>query len=62
MNFAWSLPISTLITGAENREFIEEKIQMARTYKNLEEPQRSAIVQRVSDLSLYGPMEYYKRV
>lgn len=61
MNFVWSLPISTLITGAENREFIEEKIQLARIYRDLEEQQRSAIVQKVSDLSLYGPMEYYKK-
>lgn len=61
MNFVWSLPVSTLITGAENREFIEEKVQLARLFKELEEKQRSAIVQRVSDLSLYGPMEYYKK-
>ena len=62
MNFAWSLPISTLITGAENKEFIDEKIQLARMFRDLEEQQRSAIVQKVSDLSMYGPMEYYKRV
>src|SRR5690606_11176954 len=26
LHFAWTMPISTLITGAENPEFLEEKI------------------------------------
>lgn len=61
MNFAWSLPISTLITGAENKQFLNEKIQMAGQFKKLNETERLKIIDKVSDLSLYGSLEYYKR-
>jgi predicted aldo/keto reductase-like oxidoreductase len=62
MNFAWSLPISTLITGAENKEFLEEKIQLAKKFTSLNTNEKSRIVDSVSDLSVYGKLEYYKNV
>ena len=61
-NFAWSLPISTLITGAENKLFLEEKIKLAKQFKTLGENERSKIIDKVSDLSVYGKLEYYKSV
>ena len=61
-HFAWSLPITTLITGAENTRFLEEKIELAKQFKQLSEEDRIALVERVSDLSVYGSLEYYKRV
>ena len=61
-NFAWSLPISTLITGAENKEFMDEKVHMAREFRNLNESDRSQLIDKVSDLSVYGKLEYYKSV
>jgi predicted aldo/keto reductase-like oxidoreductase len=62
MNFAWSLPISTLITGAENKEFLEEKIQLSKNFASLNTDEKSRIVESVSDLSVYGKLEYYKNV
>ena len=62
MNFAWSLPISTLITGAENKEYLEEKIQLSKNFTSLNTDERSRIVESVSDLSVYGKLEYYKNV
>ena len=61
-NFAWSLPISTLITGAENRRFLEEKIGLAKQFKQLRDQERLALIERVSDLAVYGSLEYYKKV
>ena len=61
-NFAWSLPISTLITGAENKEFMDEKVHMAREFRKLNESDRSQLIDKVSDLSVYGKLEYYKSV
>lgn len=60
INFAWSLPISTLITGAENAEFLDEKIQIAHNHVSLNEQARMGLIDRVSD-SMYAGLEYYKR-
>lgn len=62
MNFAWSLPISVLITGAENKSFISEKINMAREFSKLSEKQRLEIIDKVEDIALKGDVEYYKNV
>ena len=62
MNFAWSLPISVLITGAENKSFISEKIDMAREFSKLSEKQRLEIIDKVEDIALKGDVEYYKNV
>ncbi len=62
LNFAWSLPVSTLITGAENKEFLLEKIRLAKQFTKLRESDRSEIIVRVSNLEVYGKFEYYKKV
>ncbi len=62
LNFAWSLPISVLITGAENKSLISEKIDMARNFSKLSEKQRMEIIEKVGDLALNGKIEYYKDV
>jgi aryl-alcohol dehydrogenase-like predicted oxidoreductase len=62
LNFAWSLPISVLITGAENKTLISEKISMAKNFSKLSESQRLAIIDKVTDLALQGNVEYYKDV
>ncbi len=41
MNFAWSLPISTLITGAENKEFLEEKIMLSKNFAILDTDEKN---------------------
>ncbi|MFW5760443.1 MAG: aldo/keto reductase [Cyclobacteriaceae bacterium] len=61
INFAWSLPISTLITGAENTEYLEEKIQLAENHIRLKNQERKRIIGKVSDQSLYSSLEYYKK-
>ena len=62
MNFAWSLPISVLISGAENKELINEKIAMAREFSGYSESQRADLIDKVVDISAQGDVEYYKNV
>jgi len=62
LHFAWSLPISVLITGAENKTLINEKISMAKNFSKLSESQRLVIIDKVTDLALEGNVEYYKKV
>ena len=57
--FVWSLPVSVLVSGADNPEMIQEKIDLARSFQGMDEPQRQALVLRVADLA--GPaIESYK--
>jgi hypothetical protein len=57
--FVWSLPVSTLITGAESLQQLHEKTGLARSFKALSADERQRIVQRVSDLAGKA-VEYYK--
>ena len=59
INFVWSLPVSVLITGPENREQMAEKIELARSFKGMGETERQALVERVADLA-GNSVEYYK--
>lgn len=58
--FAWSQPISTLITGAENASLLREKIDFARAFRPLTEAERVAMVEALASFS-EADIEYYKR-
>lgn len=60
INFALSLPISVLITGAENPELVREKASMVRNFTTLSEKQRLALADRVASFAEQGEVEYYK--
>jgi uncharacterized protein len=59
INFAWSLPISVLITGADNLNQMKEKIALADSFIEMEESQRQALIERVADLA-GRKVEFYK--
>jgi predicted aldo/keto reductase-like oxidoreductase len=59
LHFVWSLPVSVLVSGADNPAMIQEKIDLARSFDALDESQRQAVVRKVADLA--GPaVETYK--
>jgi len=60
MHFALSLPISVLITGAENPEYLREKAALVRSYHQLDANQREAIIARVLPQADNEKLEYYK--
>lgn len=59
--FVWSLPVSVLITGAENKQFIQEKIDLAKSFKALTEVQRLEILDKVHAKAGHE-IEFYKTV
>jgi predicted aldo/keto reductase-like oxidoreductase len=61
LNFVWSLPVSVLITGAENKNLLLEKIDLAREFTKYNESDRMNLVQRVSEKA-GDSVEYYKKV
>ena len=60
--FSWSMPISVLITGAENAGFIKEKILLAKAFKEMDQATREELANKVVDLAEDGKVEYYKKV
>jgi uncharacterized protein len=60
IHFTLSLPISVLITGAENPEFLREKAALVRSYHQLDAAQREAIIARALPQAQDGKVEYYK--
>jgi len=61
MHFVWSLPVSVLISGNENATFMREKIALARSFSKLSDKQRTALIDKVSNIALTGTVEYYKK-
>jgi predicted aldo/keto reductase-like oxidoreductase len=59
LSFSWSLPISVLITGADNADQMKEKIEIARTLELLDEASRQELVDRVADRA-GNIVEFYK--
>ena len=62
LSFAWSLPISVLITGAENPQLLREKVSMARRFEQLSERERLDLIEKVAELNNPKDVEYYKNV
>lgn len=62
LTFVWSLPVSVLVTGAENVEMLNEKIAIAKSFKTMTEEDRTELVTRLGDAGFEGEkVEFYKR-
>ena len=58
----WSLPVSVLITGAENADLMREKIALAHDVVGLTQRDRQVPIDEVSDLAEDGKIEYFKKI
>ena len=59
LHFAWSLPISVLITGPDNPDQMKEKIALARSFMGMDSQQRQMLIEKVADQA-GKRVEYYK--
>ena len=62
LNFSWSLPVSVLITGAENKALLQEKIELARAFTKITEEEKERIFEKVSPAPDKDKVEYYKNI
>ncbi len=60
--FSWSLPISVLITGAENKELLSEKIALAKDFVRLSEEEKDQILEKAAGTPDRDKVEYYKDI
>lgn len=59
--FVWSLPISVLITGAENKIILQEKIELANRFVKLSQSDRINLTARLH-AKAGASIEYYKKI
>lgn len=62
IHFSLSMPISTLITGAENVDLLDEKVTLAKSFMEMEEKDRSQLIESLIPHATEGQVEYYKTV
>lgn len=60
--FSWSMPISVLITGAENTTLLKEKIELAKEFVSMSEAERAALLAKVEQAPDREGIEYYKNI
>jgi predicted aldo/keto reductase-like oxidoreductase len=59
--FSWSMPVSVLITGAENKDLLKEKIKLARDYETLSKKEKDLITEKLLNVPDRIKIEYYKK-
>lgn len=57
--FAWSLPVSVLVYGPDDRRQLRETLALARSFQTLDADARQALVATAADLA-GNEVEYYK--
>jgi len=60
--FSWSLPISVLITGAENKDLLMEKIELAKGFVKLSDEEKDQILAKAIEAPDRDKVEYYKKI
>ncbi|MBI4165569.1 MAG: aldo/keto reductase [Acidobacteria bacterium] len=60
LHYALNLPTSTVVTGCDSMEILEQAIQAVTTFKPLTESQIASIHERVKPLALTGEYEPFK--
>lgn len=58
LHFAWSLPISVLITGPDDVDQMKEKIELARAFQGMSEDERADLIDRAAAVA--EEVEFYK--
>lgn len=62
LHFAWSMPVSVLITGAENKKLLKEKIKLAKKFAGMQEKEWTSLAENLTGFADGGNVEYYKTV
>jgi aryl-alcohol dehydrogenase-like predicted oxidoreductase len=59
MHFVWSLPVTVLISGADDAGMMKEKMDLARSFTGLDQAGRDGIIAKVTDMA-GREVEFYK--
>jgi uncharacterized protein len=59
IHFVWSLPVSVLISGANNAAMLQEKIDLARSFAVMSDARRADLISKIADMA-GRTVEFYK--
>ena len=59
IRFVWSFPVSTLVTGPDNAEQLQEKIDIAKRFSGMKQDERDKLIEKVADMA-GRTVEFYK--
>ena len=59
IRFVWALPVSTLVTGPDNADQMQEKIDIAKKFTGMEDDERHRLIDKVADMA-GTTVEFYK--
>lgn len=60
LHYAMNLPVSTVITGMENLELLDQAINAVQTFKPMDQSQVATLLERTREAALKGRYELYK--
>ena len=60
IHFSWSMPVSVLVTGANDPDMLKEKIEFARSFVEMTEEKKKELIDKVSHLTANAGVEFYK--
>ncbi len=60
LHYAMSLPTSTVITGMDKMEYLNQALEAARTFKPLNEPEIAALLGKTAEAAASGKYELFK--
>lgn len=60
IDFAWSMPVSAIVSGANNPTMLQEKIGFARSFQAMSEEKKEELIDKVAHLTPEAGVEFYK--
>lgn len=60
LHYALDLPTSTVITGIDSPELLDQALEAVKTYRPLTDEQRRGLLERTADLAVTGKFEPFK--
>nr|WP_225938610.1 aldo/keto reductase [Kovacikia minuta] len=60
LHYAMNLPVSTVITGMENLQLLDQAIAAVQSFKPMDQSQVAALLERTRETALKGQSELYK--
>jgi ABC-type branched-subunit amino acid transport system substrate-binding protein len=60
LHYAMNLPTSTVITGIDSMEILEQALEAARTFKPMTQEQVATLLKRTADVAATGDYEQFK--
>ncbi|MBN1125298.1 MAG: aldo/keto reductase [Sedimentisphaerales bacterium] len=60
LNYVWSLPVSTIVSGMESEELLNANIQIAQTHSSISDNKKVELLVKTREVALTGQFEPFK--